>query len=73
MKTERELIAEAQEAMATVKGNLAKIAKINKDEGRDEINLVTSEFLGELQALHARMGLALLKYYPDVSVRGPGR
>jgi hypothetical protein len=34
---------------------------------------VTSEFLGELQALHARMGLALLKYYPDVSVRGPGR
>jgi hypothetical protein len=70
---ELKLIEAAQVDMAGLKDKLAKIAKINKDAGRDEINLVTSELLADLQSLHARMGLALLKYYPAVSVRGPGR
>ncbi|MGL6208717.1 MAG: hypothetical protein ACRC14_02665 [Paracoccaceae bacterium] len=73
MKTERELITEAQDAMGTLKALLGRIAKINKDAGRDEIWLVTTKRLRQLEVLHADMGLDLLKYMPDVDVRGPGR
>jgi len=69
---EEEHIKAAQEAMGALKEHLAAIAKINKDAGRDEIWLVTSLRLNELKALHAKMGLDLLKYMPDVSIRGPG-
>lgn len=72
-KTERELIAEAQEAMGTLKDRLGKIALLNKEEGRDEIWLVATKRLRQLEVLHADMGLDLIKYFPDVSVRGPGR
>lgn len=71
-KTERELITEAQEAMGVLKDRLGKVAKINKDEGRDEIWLVTTKRLRQLEVLHADMGLDLLKYFPDVSIKGPG-
>ena len=70
---ESEHIAAAQKAMADLKDNLRAIVKINKDAGRDEIFLVARKRLSELEALHAQMGLDLLKYFPDVSVRGPGR
>jgi hypothetical protein len=72
MKSENELITEAQEAMGVLKDRLGKIAKINKDEGRDEIWLVTTKRLRQLEVLHADMGLDLLKYFPDVSIKGPG-
>lgn len=71
--TEREHIDAAQKAMAELKDHLRAIVKINKDEGRDEIFLVATMRLRELEVLHAQMGLDLLKYFPDVSVRGPGR
>ena len=70
---ESEHITAAQKAMADLKDNLRAIVKINKDAGRDEIFLVAKMRLSELEALHAQMGLYLLKYFPDVSVRGPGR
>lgn len=70
---ESELIAAAQNHMAKLKECLAGIAKINKDAGRDKIWLVTVKRWRELEVLHAQMGLDLLKYFPDVSVRGPGR
>lgn len=71
-KSENELITEAQEAMGVLKDRLGKIARINKDEGRDEIWLVTTKRLRQLEVLHADMGLDLLKYFPDVSIKGPG-
>ena len=67
------VVVSAQKAMADLKDNLRAIVKINKDAGRDEIFLVARKRLSELEALHAQMGLDLLKYFPDVSVRGPGR
>lgn len=70
--TEEGLIAKAQEDMGSLKKGLAAIAKLNKDAGRDEVWLVTTLRLKELEALHAQMGLDLLKYMPDVSLRGPG-
>jgi hypothetical protein len=71
--TEDEHIAAAQKAMADLKDHLRAVVKINKDAGRDEIFLVAKMRLSELETLHAQMGLDLLKYYPEVSVRGPGR
>jgi hypothetical protein len=71
--TEIEHIEAAQGDMASLKLHLARIAKLNKEAGRDEINLVVTMRLRRLEVLHAEMGLDLLKYYPEVSVRGPGR
>jgi hypothetical protein len=68
-----EHIEAAQKAMADLKENLRAVVKINKDAGRDEVFLVAKMRLSELEVLHAQMGLDLLKYFPDVSVRGPGR
>ncbi len=70
--TEAELIAKAQEDMGSLKKGLAAIAKLNKDAGRDEVWLVATKRLRQLEVLHADMGLDLLKYMPDVSLRGPG-
>jgi hypothetical protein len=70
--TEAKRIESAKKAMGELKADLRAIAEINRDAGRDEIWLVVSEHLAELEALHARMGLSILKYMPDVSVRGPG-
>lgn len=66
-------IEAAQKAMADLKDHLRAVVKINKDAGRDEVFLIAKKRLSELEALHAQMGLDLLKYFPDVSVRGPGR
>ena len=70
---EREHIEAAQKAMADLKDHLRAVVKINKDAGRDKVFLVAKMRLSELEALHAQMGLDLLEYFPDVSVRGPGR
>ena len=67
---ESEHIAAAQKAMADLKDHLRAVVKINKDAGRDEIFLVARKRLSELEALHAQMGLDLLKYFPDVSEIG---
>lgn len=70
---ESEHITAAQKAMAGLKDNLRAIVKINWGAGNLKVALVAKKRLSELEALHAQMGLDLLKYYPDVSLRGPGR
>ena len=70
---ESEHIEAAQKAMADLKDHLRAVVKINFAAGNSEVSLVAKKRLSELEALHAQMGLDLLKYYPDVSLRGPGR
>lgn len=76
MKTERETIEAAQDALQTLKGELRNLKKINAASGNvDAVNEIMGA-LGELQAWHRDITRQMTRLWPDfaseIQVRGGG-
>lgn len=76
MKTEREMIDQVQDGIASAKKALKELQKENAAKGRHMAANAAMGLLGELNAWHAKATEALDKHYPEltsgVTTRGGG-